>query len=84
MLYRYKVLSIDDQELAGFNTAQAVADHLFNLTAEEISGLYVLDTQREGFCFSTYERTSDALIGTVYKTRIDAIYKLTGTNNHDL
>ena len=75
---RYKVLSIDDLELVGFNTAQAVADYLFNLPAEEISGLYVLDTQREGFCFSTYERTSDALIGTVYKTRIDAICKLNG------
>lgn len=84
MRYRYKVLSIDDIELAGFNTAQSVADYLFTLHAEEISGLYVLDTNGEGFCFSTYERTSDALtgtvalIGTVYKTRIDAIYKLTG------
>ena len=78
---RYKVLSADDLELAGFNTAQAVADYLFTLPAEEISGLYVLDTNMEGFCFSTYERTSDALTGTVYKTRIDAIYKLTGKNN---
>ena len=78
---RYKILSIDDRELAGFNTAQAVADYLFTLSAEEISGLYVLDTNGEGFCFGTYERTSDALIGTVYKTRIDAIYKLTGTNS---
>ena len=81
---RYKVLSVDDLELAGFNTAQAVADYLFNLPAEEISGLYVLDRNGEGFCFSTYELTSDALIGTVYKTRIEAICKLTGTNNHDL
>ena len=78
---RYKVLSVDDLELAGFNTAQAVADYLFNLPAEEINGLYVFDRNGEGFCFSTYERTSDALIGTVYKTRIDAIYKLTGKNN---
>lgn len=78
---RYKVLTVDDLELAGFNTAQAVVDYLFNLPTEEISGLYVLDTNGEGFCFSTYERTSDALLGTVYKTRIDAIYKLTGGNN---
>ena len=78
---RYKVLTVDDLELARFNTAQAVADYLFNLPAEEISGLYVLDTNGEGFCFSTYERTSDALTGTVYKTRIDAIYKLTGANS---
>lgn len=78
---RYKVLTVDDLELARFNTAQAVADYLFNLPTEEISGLYVLDTNGEGFCFSTYERTSDALTGTVYKTRNDAIYKLTGGNN---
>ncbi len=78
---RYKVLTVDNLELAGFNTAQAVADYLFILPAEEISGLYVSDTNGEGFCFSTYERTSDALTGTVYKTRIDAIYKLTGGNN---
>ena len=78
---RYKVLSADDIELAGFNTAQSLADHLFTLPAEEINSLYVSDTNGEGFCFSTYERTSDALTGTVYKTRIDAIYKLTGTNN---
>ncbi len=78
---RYKVLTVDDLELAGFNTAQAVADYLFTLHAEEISGLYVLDTNWEGFCFSTYERTSDALVCTVYKTRIDAICKLTGGNN---
>ncbi len=78
---RYKVLSVDDLELAGFNTAQSVADYLFTLPAEEIKCLYVLDTNGGGFCFSTYGRTSDALIGTMYKTRIDAIYKLTGTNN---
>ncbi len=78
---RYKVLSVDDLELAGFNTAQAVADYLFSLPAEEISGLYVSDTNGGGFCFSTYERTPDALICTVYKTRSDAICKVTGGNN---
>ena len=70
---RYKVLSADDHELAGFNTAQSVADYLFALPIEEISCLYVLDTNGDGFCFSTYKRTQDALIGAVYKTRIDAI-----------
>ena len=70
---RYKVLSRDDHELAGFNTAQAVADYLFNLTDEEINCLYVMDTNLEGFCFSTYKRTPEALIGTMYKTRNDAI-----------
>ena len=70
---RYKVLSRDDRELAEFNTAQAVADHLFTLPDEEINCLYVLDTNMEGFCFSTYKRTPEALIGAMYKTRIDAI-----------
>ena len=78
---RYKVLTVDDLELARFNTAQAVADYLFTLPSEEISGLYVFDRNGEGFCFSTYELTSDALIGTVYKTRIEAICKLTGANS---
>ena len=70
---RYKVLLRDNRELAGFNTAQAVADYLFNLTDEEINCLYVMDTNGEGFCFSTYKRTTEALIGTMYKTRIGAI-----------
>lgn len=78
---RYKVLTVDDLELARFNTAQSLADYLFDLPAEEISGLYGFDTNGEGFCFSTYERTSGELIGTVYKTRFEAICKLTGTNN---
>ena len=70
---RYKVLSRDDRELAEFNTAQSVADYLFTLPDEEINCLYVLDTNEEGFCFSAYRRTPEALIGTIYKTRIDAI-----------
>lgn len=70
---RYKVLSRDNHELAGFNTAQQVADYLFTLPDEEISCLYVLDTNMKGFCFSTYKRTPEALIGATYKTRIDAI-----------
>ena len=41
---RYKVLSRDNRELAGFNTAQSVADYLFTLPDEEINCLYVLDT----------------------------------------
>ena len=70
---RYKVLSVDDHELAEFNTVQSVADYLFTLPDEEINCLYVLDTNMEGFCFSTYKRTTEALIGAMYKTRIDAI-----------
>ena len=70
---RYKVLSRDDRELAEFNTAQSVADYLFTLPDEEIHCLYVMDTNGEGFCFSTYKRTTEALTGAMYKTRIDAI-----------
>ena len=70
---RYKVLSRDNHELAEFNNVQSVVDHLFTLLDEEIKCLYVLDTNVEGFCFSTYKRTPEALTGTMYKTRIDAI-----------
>jgi len=55
------------------NTAQSVADYLFTLPDEEIHCLYVMDTNGEGFCFSTYKRTTEALTGAMYKTRIDAI-----------
>ena len=70
---RYKVLSRDNHELAEFNTVQSVADYLFTLPNEEIKCLYVLDTNGEGFCFSTYKRTPEALTGAMYKTRIDVI-----------
>jgi hypothetical protein len=69
---RYKVMQNSDV-VAGFETAQCAGDYLFTIPIEEISGIYVLDTNGEGFCFSTYKRTQDALTGAVYKTRIDAI-----------
>ena len=74
---RYKVLTVDDLELAGFNTAQAVADHLFTLPAEKISEFYIHDTKENAaFPYCTYKHEWENLVGTHHTTFSDVLKTL--------
>ena len=69
---RYKVLSVDDLELAVFNTAQSLVDYLFTLPAEKIGEFYIHDTKENvAFPYCTYNYEWGNLVGTHHTTLSD-------------
>jgi hypothetical protein len=74
---RYKVLSADDHEIAGFNTAQSVADYLFTIPAEKITEFYIHDTKENtAYPYCTYQYEWGSLVGTHHTTFSDALKTL--------